>query len=130
VLDTLARQWTDTHPTYKGTCLAATVVSKDSNQVAAALGPEWDGRPRRHPARRMGAGLQPVARRGGQPAGRGGDAPRRPAQPRRLPRRHRPPRAGRPRPRLAAAHARLAGRFGAFANPEVFARAGIRSGPR
>jgi Ca-activated chloride channel homolog len=42
VLDRLARSWTAGKPDLHGRCLAATVSRKESNQVAAALGPGWD----------------------------------------------------------------------------------------
>ncbi|GAA5193058.1 substrate-binding and VWA domain-containing protein [Rugosimonospora acidiphila] len=42
VLDRLARDWTATRPALNGRCLAARVTSKQPDQVAAALGPDWD----------------------------------------------------------------------------------------
>ncbi|HEY2670394.1 MAG TPA: substrate-binding domain-containing protein [Rugosimonospora sp.] len=43
VLDRLAKDWTATRPTLHGRCLAARVTAKEPSQVAAALGPEWNG---------------------------------------------------------------------------------------
>ncbi len=42
VLDKLAGTWTDTKPALHGKCVVATVAQRDSGQVAAALGPNWD----------------------------------------------------------------------------------------
>src|SRR5262245_47700872 len=41
-LATLARQWKATRPAALGRCVAASVVSRESSQVASALGPAWD----------------------------------------------------------------------------------------
>lgn len=41
-LSTAARNWTESDPSVDGKCVTATVVLKDSSEVAAALGPAWD----------------------------------------------------------------------------------------
>jgi Ca-activated chloride channel family protein len=41
-MDRLAKAWTARHPEHGGRCLAATVIRKESNQVAAVLSPGWD----------------------------------------------------------------------------------------
>ena len=41
-LSGLARSWTDSKPAVDGRCVGATVVLKESSDVAAALGPTWD----------------------------------------------------------------------------------------
>ncbi len=42
VMRSLAQQWTATGPDVAGRCVGATVVPKDSSQMAAAVGPAWD----------------------------------------------------------------------------------------
>jgi Ca-activated chloride channel homolog len=42
VLNTLAHQWDAGHPSYQGRCISAEVVPKEPSQVATALGPAWD----------------------------------------------------------------------------------------
>ncbi|MQA25734.1 MAG: VWA domain-containing protein [Micromonosporaceae bacterium] len=44
ILDHLGRRWADTEPAVKGRCAAVKVVSKNSAEVAQALGPSWDPR--------------------------------------------------------------------------------------
>jgi len=41
-LSGLARRWTASVPSVDGRCVGATVVLKDSSEVASALGPGWD----------------------------------------------------------------------------------------
>jgi Ca-activated chloride channel family protein len=49
VLSALAQKWTDTNPSVQNSCGAVEVVTKSSDDVAAALSPTWD--PRRDGAR-------------------------------------------------------------------------------
>jgi Ca-activated chloride channel family protein len=42
VLDGLAKKWNATSPAADGRCVSANIVRKDANEVAAALGPNWD----------------------------------------------------------------------------------------
>ena len=49
VLSALAQEWTDSGPSVQGRCAAVEVVTKSSDDVAAALSPTWD--PRRDGAR-------------------------------------------------------------------------------